>query len=160
MDNFEQSNQLWSGKVKALNNLAYFSSGAITLSITFIGYFINAGPITKAILLNKIFYSIPLLYVLFISWTLLFVSILLGTTIQFIIEKFLFNTHFSLMLRKARASQQSNGVWDFVGSDADNDAEKYRKMSVFMQWLAIACFVLGLLALMIFVMLVIAKYIQ
>lgn len=155
MNNLKQHEQLWNGITKTLNNLSYTAAGAISLSITFLGYVLSINPSVKYILRAPI-YSTPTIYLLFLSWALLFVTIFFGIAVQPLIEKYLFDSHTALMYEdfKERVKEEDKKNVDLVIDPAKASAEKYRVISRWVQGITIISFALGILLLMIFVIIV------
>jgi hypothetical protein len=154
MNNFKQHDQLWNGVIKILSNLSYIATGAISLSLTFLGYVLNITPSVRYILRAPIFYNIQTIYVLYLSWFLLFVTIVCGAIAQLKIGRYLFNSQTALMYEEFKPSvreEDKNNV-DFVIGSAKSSADKYRTLSNCVQKLAIGCFVLGIFLLIFFVM--------
>ena len=67
-------------RIKAIEKLAYFSSGTIALSITFIGSLLSDNFLK---VLQGLFFCIPLIYFLFLSWTLLILTVIASIIIRF-----------------------------------------------------------------------------
>lgn len=154
-DNLKQHDQLWNGIIKTLNNLSYIAAGAISLSLTFLGYILSINPPVRYILREPI-HGIPTLYILFLSWILLFLTIFFGIIVQFLIEKYLFGSQTALIyedFKKSVREEDKKNV-DFVIDSAQVSANRYRVVSRWIQGITVTSFALGIFALMIFVMIV------
>jgi len=155
MNNLKQHDQLWNGIIKTLNNLSYISSGAISLSVTFLGYILSINPSVRYILHIPIF-GIPTIYILFISWFFLFFAIFFGVIVQFSIEKYLFGSQTELMyedFKKIVIEEDKKNV-DFVINTIKASTNKYRVINRWIQKITIIFFCLGIFLLMIFAMIV------
>ena len=156
MDNFEQVIKLWNEATETLNKLSYIAAGTISLSITFLGYVLSIGSSARCILNLPLIYMIPTIDLLFLSWILLFLSLFFGIIIRLPNAWYLFNSHIDLwftdLAEKTKMDDKENykSVIDF----AKNGLDKYLKISFCIQWLTVSFFVLGILALLIFVIIV------
>jgi len=155
MDNLKQHDQLWNGITKALNNLSYIAAGAISLSISFLGYILSINPSVRYILRLPIS-NIPTIYVLFLSWFLLLLTIFFGIIAQFIIERYLFNSQTALLFEDSKkyVKDEDKKNVDSVVDPAKASAEKYRVVSRWIQGITVTSFALGILTLAIFAIIV------
>lgn len=156
MDNFEQTEKLWNEITETLGKLSYISAGTISLSITFLGYILSIGSSARAILNFPFSCGIPLIYILFLSWILLFISLFLGIIVRMPTAWYLFNSHINLWFTKLaqNTKQGDEKNYKFVADSAEKGRDKYRGISSFVRWLTIIFFALGILSLLIFVIIV------
>jgi hypothetical protein len=82
---FFNETQKWVNEeiVQGLHNLSYFSAGTISISITFLGYLIGQGDKAHDVLTINLFCNFKILWVLFISWGFLFITLLIGLLARF-----------------------------------------------------------------------------
>ena len=155
MNNLKQHDQLWNGITKTLNNLSYTAAGAISLSITFLGYVLSISPSVRYILRAPI-YCTSTIHLLFLSWIFLFITIFFGIAVQFIIEKYLYNSQTALLFEdsKKHVREEDKKNVDLVIDPANVRAEKYRVASCWIQGTTVVSFALGIFLLMIFVIIV------
>jgi hypothetical protein len=78
--------------VQALQQLSYVAAGTISLSITFLGYLLSQGETTRAVLASHFLMGIPLIWLLFVSWILLSVAVILGLLYRFFNSWYLYGT--------------------------------------------------------------------
>ena len=156
MDNFEQTEKLWSEITETLGKLSYISAGTISLSITFLGYILSIGSSARAILNFPFLCGIPVIYILFVSWILLLISVFLGIIVRMPTAWYLFNSHINLWFTKLaqNTKQGDEKNYKYVADSAEKGRNKYRGISSFVRWLTIISFTLGILFLIIFVIIV------
>lgn len=162
MNNFKQQERLWSGIIKVLNNISYVSAGAISLSVTFLGYVLSIGSTARSILQEPVVGNVTALLVLFASWTLLFIATFSGVVIQFYIEWFIFNSQTALLYEdfKTTVRDEDKKNVDLVIDPVKAHAENLREASRWIQGITIISFAIGVLLLAIFAMLVAQKLVS
>lgn len=155
MNNLKQHDQLWNGITKTLNNLSYTAAGAISLSITFLGYVLSINPSVRYILREPI-YCTSTIYLLFLSWVFLFITIFFGIVVQFLIEKYLHDSQTSLLFEDSKkyVKDEDKKNVDTVVEGGQASANKYRIASRWIQGITVVSFALGIFLLMIFVIIV------
>jgi hypothetical protein len=155
MNNFKQQDQLWNGIVKGLNNLSYVAAGAISLSITFLGYVLGITPSVRYILRTPV-HGISTISILFSSWVLLFLTIFFGIIVQLFVARFLFGSQTAGLYEgfKATVREEDKKNVDLVINVAKASAEKHRIVSRCIQWVTIVSFALGMFTLTVFVVIV------
>lgn len=156
MNNLKQHDQLWNGIIKTLNNLSYISAGAISLSITFLGYILSINPPVRYILYMPI-YKIPTIYVLFLSWFFLFIAMFLGIIIQFFIERYIFESQTVLLLEdsKNNMNEKIKENTNIIIKPAQVRAKQERIASRRIQKITVISFALGIFLLMVFVIVIV-----
>jgi hypothetical protein len=82
---FFNETQKWVNEeiIRGLHNLSYFSAGTISISITFLGYLIGQGDKAHDVLTISLFCNFKILWVLFMSWGFLFITLLIGLLSRF-----------------------------------------------------------------------------
>lgn len=70
--------------VQGLHQLSYLAAGTISLSITFLGYILGQGEVARLALHHLVFVHIQVIWILFTSWIFLFLVILGGQMYRFI----------------------------------------------------------------------------
>lgn len=156
MDNFEQTEKLWNEITETLSKLSYIAAGTISLSITFLGYVLSIGQSARYVLSSSLICDWPIIYLLFLSWILLFLSLFLGIMAKLPNAWYLFNSHINLWFTKlAEKTMQGDGKnYKLVSNSAKNSQERYWQISRCIRWLTIIFFMSGILALLIFVIMV------
>ena len=156
MDNFEQTEKLWNEITETLGKLSYISAGTISLSITFLGYILSIGSSARAILNFPLVCGMPIIYLLFLSWIFLFISLFLGIIVRMPTAWYLFNSHINLWFTKLaqNTKQGDEKNYKFVADSAGGSENKYRGISSCVRWLTITFFALGILSLITFVIIV------
>jgi hypothetical protein len=156
MNNFKQHDQLWSGKIRTLNHLSYFSAGAISLSVTFLGHILSIGSSVRSILQELILWKISILFVLFGSWAFLFLAVFFGIVIEFFIGRYIYYSQTALLFEgfKTTVKEEDKKNVDLAIGSAKISAETFEKISYWIQMIAIFSFALGIFLLMMFAMLV------
>ncbi len=162
MNNFKQHDQLWRGRVKTLNNLSYFSAGAISLSITFLGYILSIGTSARNLLQETIIGKITILWILFGSWVFLFLTVFFGIVVQFFIDKYIFDSQTALLYEdfKTTVREEDKKNVDLVIDPAKASAEKLRKTSRWVQGITVCSFGFGVFLLALFAVLVASKLVS
>lgn len=169
---------------QGLHQLSYFAAGTISLSITFLGYLLGQGEVAKLALHYLILNHIQVLGVLFGSWVLLFLVILGGQMYRFINAWYLYAEAGALWTERSASSKEkilnyataglpiifretddrNEGVANLEASKINylslNDTFKRNKEFWFLlvEWsrkLVVGAFVLGMLALLVFVIAVV-----
>lgn len=155
MNNLKQHDQLWNGITKTLNNLSYTAAGAISLSVTFLGYVLSINPSVRYILRAPI-YGTPTIQLLFLSWILLFITIFFGIVVQLLIEKYLYDSQTALLFEDSKqyVKEDDKKNVDTVVEGGQASADKYRIASRWIQGITVISFALGIFLLMIFVIIV------
>jgi hypothetical protein len=154
-NNLKQHDQLWNGITKTLNNLSYTAAGAISLSVTFLGYVLSINPSVRYILSAPI-YGTSTIYLLFLSWIFLFITIFFGIVVQFLIEKYLYNSQTALLFEdsKKHVKEEDKTNVDFVVNSGQASANKYKIASRWIQGITVVSFAFGIFLLMIFVIII------
>jgi len=155
MNNLKQHDQLWNGITKTLNNLSYTAAGAISLSITFLGYVLSINPSVRYILRAPVYHT-STIHVLFLSWIFLFITIFFGIVVQFLIEKYLYDSQTALLFEdsKKHVKDEDKKNVDFVVDNGKASANKYRVASRWIQGITVISFAFGIFLLMVFVIVV------
>jgi len=155
MNNLKSHDQLWNGITKTLNNLSYIAAGAISLSITFLGYILSINPSVRYVLRTPI-YHIPTIYLLFLSWIILFLTIFFGIVAQFYIEKYLFASQTAFLYEDFKKQVREGDLVnvDYVINSVNTSGEKYRTTSRLIQGITVVSFALGTFLLIFFVIIV------
>lgn len=152
MNNFEQTTNLWNEITKTLTKLSYISAGTISLSISFLGYILSIGSSARFILSLPFIFNIPTIYLLFLSWVFLFISLFFGIIIRIPNAWYLFNSHIQLwftdLAEKTTKNDKKN--YEFVANSGKNSKEKYWKASLCIRYITILFFALGIMTLLIF----------
>jgi hypothetical protein len=155
-DNFEQVEKLWGEITETLSKLSYISAGAISLSITFLGYILSIGKSASAILNTNLFCGLPIIYLLFASWVLLLFSLFLGIIARLPNAWYIFNAHAKVWMEDKIAN--STGIikenFNIVKRGAKKDMEKYNTINNLIRWITIIFFGFGISVLVIFVIMV------
>ena len=155
MNNLKQHDQLWNGITKTLNNLSYTAAGAISLSITFLGYVLSINPSVRYILRAPVYHT-STIHVLFLSWIFLFITIFFGIVVQFLIEKYLYDSQTALLFEdsKKHVKDEDKKNVDFIVDNGKASANKYRVASRWIQGITVISFAFGIFLLMVFVIVV------
>ena len=150
--NYEQAVKLWDETTETLNKLSYIAAGTISLSMTFLGYVLGIGAPARNILQSAGIFGLSLVYLLFLSWVLLFLSIFFGIVIRLSNARYLWNSHFHLWFKDLadKAVGESKDNLESVAKEAAGGRDKYWKLSKCIQYGTIAFFMLGMLSLIIF----------
>ena len=131
MDNIKQHDQLWGSIINTLNTLSYIATGAISLSLTFLGYILNTTPSVRYILRAPIFSSFQSIYLLYFSWFLFLITIICVVVALLKIRRYLFNSQTALLYEKFKEGvrEEDKKNVDTVISSAKSSAAKYRIVS-------------------------------
>ena len=148
--------RLWDSITETLNKLSYISAGTISLSITFLGYMLSIGSSARQILHTPFVWGAPILYLLFLSWILLFLSLFLGIIVRLPNAWYLFNSHAELWFKDMAHTTTSGGAENYrsVVKGAKGDSYKYHLISTLVRNGAVISFVLGIISLVTFVVIV------
>ena len=154
--NYEQTVKLWDETTETLNKLSYIAAGTITLSITFLGYILSIGPSARSILNTPYLHGMPIIYLLFLSWILLFLCVFFGIIVRLWNAKYLWNAHIHLWFTDLteKSSGESKINLKSVADLANKGKDKYWKISKYVQHGTLIFFALGILTLMIFAIVV------
>lgn len=166
---------------KGLQQLSIVAAGTISLSITFLGYLINAQQsIGRDMLSLNLWGAVPILWVLFVSWLFLFITIVLGLVYPFVNAWYWISytghewakggiAHWSTRLTYVTAGydfefsdapnrfdgiaqmQENKTTWESVVSKYKSSCEFYAFLTRYCRRTAIASFVIGLIILFIFI---------
>lgn len=91
--------------VQGLHQLSYVAAGTISLSITFLGYLLGQGEVAKSALHSPFLGSVQILWILFSSWVLLFAVILGGQMYRFINAWYLYAEAGALWTERSMSSK-------------------------------------------------------
>lgn len=143
MNKVEEAAESWRKEVGDFGkNIAFFSAGAISLSITFVGYVLakKQGGLVLASSKHLWFFNFKLMYLLFVAWFLLLLSITSGLYLNLFRTKYIFLQEVGVKetiegnLSKKRITQLNK--WDFAS----------KHILKFVS----ACFILGISMLAVF----------